>query len=191
MGFLKEHHLSDLELISQYKASKSTEPLGMLFMRYKHLIMGACMKLLKNSLEAEDAVMDIYIELHAKLLEHEVKNFKSWLYTLTCNHCLMKVRKRKGITEVDADGKNFESQFMENLVVEHLLDGMRDDVEVLQEAIAQLKDGQRDCIKLFYLKELSYKEVAETTGFDLGQVKSHLQNGKRNLYLYLTQAQKD
>jgi RNA polymerase sigma factor (sigma-70 family) len=182
---------SDLELIAEYKATKSPGPLGELFMRYKHLIMGACMKFLKHSSEAEDASMDIYIELYTKLLEHEVKNFKSWLYTLTCRHCLMKIRKSKGIVELDADDKKFESLFMETEVVEHLLEELQDETELLQGAIAQLKEGQRECIRLFYLKELSYKEVADTTGLELGQVKSHLQNGKRNLYLYLTEALKD
>jgi RNA polymerase sigma-70 factor (ECF subfamily) len=101
------------------------------------------------------------------------------------------MRKTKGIVEVDADDKKFESMFMENVVVEHLLEELRDETEVLQGAIAQLKEGQRECIKLFYLNELSYKEVADTIGLDLGQVKSHLQNGKRNLFLYLTEALKD
>jgi RNA polymerase sigma factor (sigma-70 family) len=180
-----------MELIAEYKATKNPGPLGELFMRYKHLIMGACMKFLKHSSEAEDATMDIYIELCTKLLEHEVKNFKSWLYTLTCRHCLMKMRKTKGIIELDADDKKFESMFMETEVIEHLLEELQDETELLQSAIAQLKEGQRDCIKLFYLNELSYKEVADATGLDLGQVKSHLQNGKRNLFLYLTEALKD
>lgn len=182
---------TDLELIAQYKASENTSPLGILFMRYKHLITGACMKFLKHGFEAEDATMDIYVELHTKLLEHEIKNFKSWLYTLTCRHCLMKIRKAKGIVEVDADDKKFESLFVENDVVEHLLEELQDETELLQGAIAQLKDGQKICIELFYLKELSYKEVADQTGLDLGQVKSHLQNGKRNLFLILTNALKD
>jgi RNA polymerase sigma factor (sigma-70 family) len=193
MGLYKDPHAdpTDLDLIAQYKATQDTGPLGDLFMRYRHLIMGACMKFLKHGSEAEDATMDIYIELHTKLLEHEVKNFKSWLYTLSCRHCLMKIRKAKGIVEVDADDKKFESAFMETEMVEHLLEELQDESEVLQSAMAQLKEGQRECIRLFYLKELSYKEVAEATGLDLGQVKSHLQNGKRNLYLYLTQALKD
>jgi RNA polymerase sigma factor (sigma-70 family) len=193
MGFVKGPNgdLSDLELIADYKATKNAGALAELFMRYKHLITGACMKFLKHGSEAEDATMDIYLELHVKLIEHEVKNFKSWLYTLTCRHCLMKIRKAKGIIEVDADDKKYESMFMENEVIEHLLEELQDETEVLQAAIAQLKEGQRECIRLFYLKELSYKEVADTTGLDLGQVKSHLQNGKRNLFLYLTQALKD
>jgi RNA polymerase sigma factor (sigma-70 family) len=182
---------SDLELIARYRESDDPSPLGILFMRYKHLIMGACMKFLKHSSEAEDATMDIYVELHAKLKEHEVKNFKSWLYTLACRHCLMKIRNSKGIVELDADDKKFESLFMENEVVEHLLEELQDETELLQSAIAQLKDGQRECITLFYLNELSYKEVADSTGLDLGQVKSHLQNGKRNLSLLLTNALKD
>ncbi len=187
MGLYKDPKAdtSDLELIAEYKATENPGPLGTLFMRYKHLIMGACMKFLKHSLNAEDATMDIYIELHTKLLKHEVQNFKSWLYTLTCRHCLMKLRKDKGIIEVDADDEKFESMFMENDLPDHLLDEMQDEIELLHNAVQQLKEGQKNCIDLFYLQKLSYQEVADKTGLDLGQVKSHLQNGKRNLSIYL------
>jgi RNA polymerase sigma-70 factor, ECF subfamily len=180
-----------LELIAEYRATENPAPLSVLFMRYKCLVMGACMKFLKHSMEAEDATMDIYLELNTKLLGHEIKNFKSWLYTLTSNHCLMKLRKNKGIVEVDADDKKFESLFMENEGIEHLLEDLQDETQILHDAVNQLKEGQRDCINLFYLQKLSYQEVAEKTGLDLGQVKSHLQNGKRNLHIYLIQALKD
>ena len=97
----------------------------------------------------------------------------------------------KGISEVDVQNEKIENQFMESADFEHLVTEKQDESEVLLEAIEQLKDGQRECIRLFYLKELSYKEVADITQLDLKQVKSNIQNGKRNLQLILAQALKD
>jgi DNA-directed RNA polymerase specialized sigma24 family protein len=53
------------------------------------------------------------------------------------------------------------------------------------------KTVNANAFRLFYLKELSYKEVADITQLDLKQVKSNIQNGKRNLQLILAQAFKD
>lgn len=182
---------TDIELIARYRATKDQQFVGNLFQRYKHLVVGACMKYLKHQEEAKDATMDIFEELIYKLLEHDIKNFKSWLYSLTRNHCLMKIRKGKGISEVDIQNEKIENQFMETADFEHLVNEKQDESEVLLAAIEQLKDGQRECIRLFYLKELSYKEVADITQLDLKQVKSNIQNGKRNLQLILAQAFKD
>ncbi|MFN8393463.1 MAG: sigma-70 family RNA polymerase sigma factor [Bacteroidia bacterium] len=182
---------TDLELLAEYKATKDKKYVGELFHRHKHLVLGVCMKYLKHSEEAKDASMDIFEELMTKLLEHEVRSFRSWLHTVCRNHCLMRTRKDKGISEVDVQNEKIENQLMESTDIEHLVDEKQDETEVLHAAIAKLNDGQRECIRLFYLKELSYKEVADTLGMDLKQVKSNIQNGKRNLQIVLSQGRKD
>ena len=55
----------------------------------------------------------------------------------------------------------------------------------LETAIEELKDEHKKCLTHFYLEKKSYEEVALMTGFDLNQVKSFIQNGKRNLKLIL------
>ena len=55
----------------------------------------------------------------------------------------------------------------------------------MERAITALKDEQRTCITLFHLDGLTYAEVATRTGFSLEEVRSHLQNGRRNLRLML------
>lgn len=177
---------SDLELIRRYKETLDKEFVGLLFYRYQHQILAVCVKYLHHVQEAEDASMDIFEELLEKLLEHEVKVFKSWLLTLARNHCLMKIRKNKGIVELDVQSEKIENQFMETVDFEHLIDEKQDESEVLHAAIAQLKDGQRECIRLFYLKGLSYHSISAETGFDVKQVKSNIQNGKRNLQIFLS-----
>jgi RNA polymerase sigma-70 factor (ECF subfamily) len=57
----------------------------------------------------------------------------------------------------------------------------------LEKCINQLKDEQRNCIVLFYLQNKSYVEVAEITGYTMKEVKSFLQNGKRNLKILMSE----
>ena len=179
---------SDLELIKLYRESGNNAHVGELFRRHQSMILGTCIKFLKHKEEAKDASMDIFEELLVKLLKHEVSNFKSWLYSLTSNHCRMKIRKRKGIIEEEFSVEKNETYFMETPDYEHLDTEAQSEVDLLNSALAQLKEHQALCVKLFYLQELSYKEVAEKTGFELKKVKSYIQNGKRNLQLILSKA---
>jgi RNA polymerase sigma factor (sigma-70 family) len=71
-----------------------------------------------------------------------------------------------------------------NLNNESVLD---QDMETLKKCIDQLKDEQKECIKLFYLEEKCYQEIAESTSYELKKVKSYIQNGKRNLRICMDQ----
>jgi len=185
----EERSLSDLELLARYKATSETYYAGLLYQRYTHLVLGLCLKYLKSEEDGKDAVMDIFDHLLQALLKHEVTNFKSWLHTLARNHCLMKLRKpevrrttSQGLEEMD------EKLFMENPEVEHQLEEeeREDRLGHLDAALERLNPEQRRCVELFYLREKSYQEVVEATGYSLNQVKSHIQNGKRNLKIILS-----
>jgi RNA polymerase sigma-70 factor (ECF subfamily) len=188
-----ETTFSDLELVVRYKQSGEMHYAGVLFQRYTHLILGLCLKYFKNEDDSQDAVMDIFEQITVALLKHEVANFKSWLYTLTRNHCLMKLRKpevkrmiTQDVAEVD------ESLFMEKTEDEHLIDEDEREAQLrhLPAALNQLNAEQKLCIELFYLQGKSYQEVAEATGYSLNQVKSYIQNGKRNLKIVLSRLTK-
>ncbi len=185
---LSSQNDKDLDLINRYKETGHNRYVGDLFQQYQNLILGTCIKYLKDREEAKDATMDIFEGLLVKLQSHEVSNFKSWLYTFTRNHCLMFIRKRKGIIEEEFQPEKIEQTFMESPDFEHLDTEAQSESEVLKAAMAQLKEHQRRCIQLFYLEELSYRDVADRTGFELKKVKSYIQNGKRNLQLLLSQA---
>ena len=100
MPFLKNISTADpdKELLEQYKASGSLDTLGELYQRYMDLVYGVCLKYVKEPEDAKDCVLNIFEELVIKLKKHEVDNFKGWLYQLTKNHCLMKLRKQKPVT---------------------------------------------------------------------------------------------
>ena len=168
---------ADGDLVQQYKASGDMGILGDLYNRYMELVYGVCLKYLKDSEEAKDAVLNIFEELVVKLKKYEVDNFKGWLYQLSKNHCLMKLRSQKSRPiNVDVD-------------IMHLTDNMHLDgvmekeesLSMMEQCIEKLPEEQKTTIELFYLKEKCYKEIAETTAIEINKVRSFIQNGRRNL----------
>jgi RNA polymerase sigma factor (sigma-70 family) len=180
-------------LVERYASTFDTACLGPLFERYIHLVFSVGMKYLGNDAEAQDMVMVVFEKLFEELKRQEIKSFKSWLYTVARNQCLMQIRHEKSVERNKKEIlKDLESEVMENESREHLLPGSEggDGIGMLEEAIEKLNEVQKQCIRLFYLEEKSYKEVADTTGFSLNDVKSHLQNGRRNLKILLEKARK-
>jgi RNA polymerase sigma-70 factor (ECF subfamily) len=181
----KRNEQSDEELLDKFKNSGNLDLLGELYARYMHLVYGVSLKYFKNRDDAQDAVMHIFEKLIEELPKHDVQNFKSWLYVLTKNHCLMEIRSRKSSDRL-LEGLKIEQEFMESVDEMHPID--RDDEQIekaLRTCIEKLKIEQKQCIELFYYQKLCYQEIAEKLGMNEKKVKSYLQNGKRNLKICL------
>lgn len=175
--------LSDLELISRFKQTGNNNLVGVLYERYTHLVFGVCMKYLENAEDSKDATVEIFVKLLEDLKKHEVSNFKGWLYQVAKNHCLMKFRKDKKRIEYHPELQEDLAAVMEwdNNLHLHNDSAKERQLMSMEAAIAKLPEEQRTCIELFYLQEQSYQQVMLKTGFDFRQVKSYIQNGKRNL----------
>ena len=174
-------HLSDEEIVLAYRKGKDMELLGLLYRKYMVLVYGVCMKYLKNREESQDAVMQIFEILVKDIPRFEIRNFKAWLYGVTKNHCLMYLRKYK--KEKFNRAPEFSSEFVESENFLHP-DDENNNEEILAKlasCLEELKDSQRDCVQLFYLKRKCYKEIAAELKLDEKKVKSFIQNGKRNL----------
>ncbi len=169
---------SEQEMLVEYRRTGDLELLGRLYEQYMPLVFGLCLKYFRDEEQSKDAVMQIFEELVKKLRVHEVANFKSWLYTLSRNHCLMLIRSSSKQEMVSID-----ENFMENDAFVHL--NLEDDTEeklaIMAKCIDDLPSEQKASINLFYMEQKCYKEVADLTGYDLNKVKSYIQNGKRNL----------
>lgn len=183
----KYNAYSDLELIAEYKNTKNNLFIGILYKRYSHLVLGLSLKYLKNEDEAKDAVMQIFEKLFKDLLKHQIEFFKSWLYTYSKNFCLMIIRTRQAKLKKEIELESNADLFMETESGLHLNKAEEKERQfvALESAINELKDEQKKCIDLFYLKDKSYVEIAEITGFSINEVKSYIQNGKRNLKIKL------
>ena len=183
----KSDPLSDQELIDLYIKTDDTVHIGELFDRYAHLVYGIALKYFDREDDRREAVMQVFEKLYTALKEHKIDNFKCWLYSVAKNHCLMILRKENTVSfneqlqlkKFQQDFMDFSGDFSLNQAEDEIID------KKLPEAIKQLSDEQRICIELFYLHEKSYKEVADTTNYSMNQVKSYIQNGKRNLKIML------
>lgn len=176
---------TDNELLANFYSSHDNKWLGILFQRYTLLLFGVCMKYLKNEEEAKDAVQQVFMKALTELEKYKVDYFKSWIYMVAKNHCLMKLRDHPGKHMAELSDKMIHTlQEEENelkwthLEKEHTL-------ETLSASLQELSEEQKCCVILFYLEKKSYQEIAGQTGFSLMQVKSYIQNGKRNLKILL------
>jgi len=179
---------SDGELLARYQRSSDQELLAQLYGRYAELVYGVCMKYLKEPAAAEDATMAIYEELVDKARGHEIDKFRSWLYVLAKNHCLMQLRREKRNITV-----NYEPGIMHSLDSQHHTMERSDENEEearLKDCLEQLNPQQQQCIQMFYYRDHSYKEIAEMLKERLGKVRSHIQNGRRNLRICLEEKEK-
>ena len=176
----KEHQTySDEILLEKYYEQYDTYWLGILLPRYTLLLLGVCMKYLKDAQLARDMVQQVFMKCITELPRHRVDFFKAWIYQVIRNDCLMYLRKKKiRITELG-----------DQIPVEPESDSSQQEKEnkwsALETAIHTLNQEQKTCIQQFYLQKKSYLEITKSTGFSLMQVKSYIQNGKRNLKIEL------
>lgn len=177
---------SDEDLLKEFRTSGDPEPLGDLYSRYMHLVYGVCLKYFRDREESKDAVIQIFEKLITEIPKHDIEYFRNWLYVVTRNYCLMEIRSRKSHNERLDEWVKETGNFMENGQDLHPIDSDGYDVDkALEDCIERLKDEQRICIRQFYFDNKCYKEIAVNLDLDEKKVKSHLQNGKRNLKLCL------
>jgi RNA polymerase sigma-70 factor (ECF subfamily) len=178
----KYQHIDDNELLQRFYADHDNEWLGVLLQRYTMLLLGVCMKYLKNEEEAKDSVQQVFLKAINELHKYKVEYFKSWIYMVAKNHCLMKLRdKGKYTTEINEQlmGTPDETTDKNNYIEKDKA------LTSMAAALTQLNKEQQVCVTLFYLEKKSYQEITEQTSFSLLQVKSHIQNGKRNLKILM------
>ncbi|UYQ94720.1 sigma-70 family RNA polymerase sigma factor [Chitinophaga horti] len=193
MNYPGYQNLTDLELLQRYKTDGNSEWIGILFDRYAILLLGLCMKYLKNEEDARDSVQHIFLKVLSDVHKHEVLHFKAWIYQVAKNHCLMQLRKTNtrysreldentmgGSLEIDQEKEARVEKEQKDLLLENM-----------QDAMNMLNPEQQACVKLFYLDKRSYQEIADHTGYSLSHVKSYIQNGKRNLRLLLEKYSKN
>jgi RNA polymerase sigma factor (sigma-70 family) len=184
----KYDHTTDQELLEKFYASRDNELLGILLKRYTMLLLGVCMKYLKDEDAAKDSVQQVFLKVIQELYKYKVEYFKSWLYMVAKNHCLMILRDKQGKIPAELNTQSVpapeEADTRKLQETDHTLD-------LMQASLHELSTEQEQCVTLFYLQKKSYQEISNTTGFSMMQVKSYIQNGKRNLKILIEKKLKD
>jgi RNA polymerase sigma-70 factor (ECF subfamily) len=178
----KYQHIPDQQVLEKFYETRDNKWLGILLQRYTLLLLGVCMKYLKNEDLARDSVQQIFLKVITELHKYKVDYFKSWIYMVAKNYCLMQLRVKPGRITVEVNEKIAEKA--EDTDKQEIVQNEKIH-ELMSVALNELNPEQQQCVTLFYLKKKSYSEISEATGFTLMQVKSHIQNGKRNLKILI------
>jgi len=181
---MRPQQMTDEELATRYRQGGDLALLGELFLRYRSLLYGTCLKYLKDRDEAQDMVMQLFEKLTQTLREHAVEHPRSWLYVTARNQCLMWLRAQKGRFSENIDHTPVENELLLHPAGE---DNQEENLTKLERCIERLVAEQQVCVRQFYLQEQCYRDIAVATGYTLNQVKSYIQNGKRNLKICMDQ----
>lgn len=184
--FKKNINQSDEDLAREYFISGNKELVGHLFEKHVTTVFGVCLFYIRDKDVAKDMVMQIFEKLINELRKTEIKNFKAWLGFVVRNYCISELRKSKAkhfVSETYLDFELTETDYETELAVESVKDDKM--IEYMTSSLPLLKVNQKTCLELFYLKSLSYQEICITTKLSLNEVKSNIQNGKRNLKLMI------
>ncbi|MEO6187792.1 MAG: sigma-70 family RNA polymerase sigma factor [Ginsengibacter sp.] len=170
-------HLKDEEILQRYYEDNGNEWLGILLPRYTLMLLGVCMKYLRNEEDAKDCVQQVFLKVIDELHKYKVTYFKSWIYMVAKNHCLMKLRDKGKIT-----GELKEEIIIADDPDDKIIMAEKEElIDKMERCMQKLSEEQQHCLTLFYLQKKSYSEIADITGFSITRVKSYIQNGKRNL----------
>ena len=183
----KRQQLSDSDLMDRYRFSHDNAYIGELFQRYSPMLFGVCLKYTRDEEKAKDTVMDVFEKVLMDLKRHQVENFRTWVYSVAKNQCLMDLRKEKRQDARHDEFAHLSKESVEFDIPKHLNGESDEETDrKLDAAIDELKGGQRECIRMFYFEKKSYEEIEAKTGYNYKEVKSFLQNGKRNLKIKLS-----
>ncbi|MFI5187957.1 MAG: RNA polymerase sigma factor [Chitinophagales bacterium] len=189
MAFLRNisnNSLTDAELVSLYKRTGDLQVLGELYQKYMDLVYGVCLKYFKEPERSKDAVIQIFEELVAKLKKYDVENFKGWLHQVAKNHCLVQLRTPKNLKTVEIPESLMQSE--ENVHLNGVME-KEENLQLLEYCLTTLSEDQRMAVQLFYLEGKCYNEIVETMGQEWKQVRSFIQNGRRNLKLCMEKSE--
>lgn len=173
----KSDPVNDELLLKRYLKTGDLKLLGELFQGHSSMVYYVCNRYLQDTELSKDAVMQIFEELIVKVHKQEIRQFGSWLYVLSRNYCLMQLRSGKKMQYVPFD--DFV-EFPRNLHQEDQEVKERN-LTALEKCLEKLPERQKESVSLFFLKEKCYKEIVDFTGYSLNDIKSYIQNGKRNL----------
>ena len=178
--------LADSELLHLFRIDGDGSFIGELYRRYSHLVFGVCLKYLKNKEDARDALLSVFEKLITDLNRYEITEFQHWIYSVSKHHCLNKLRENGKYSSIEIDSQRIEDVIPNDYSGEFSAAQEKERMLInLESAIDDLSNEQKTCVTMFYLEKQSYRMIAEVTGMTLNEIKSHIQNGRRNLSLVL------
>ena len=184
-GFIKADDNVDIAAVKDFELTKRSAKGDMVafeevYQRHHRRVYSICLRMLKNTTEAEDLTQDVFIQLHRKIGSFRGDSaFTTWLHRLTVNQVLMHFRKRN---------VKFEKTTEEGETPVQVVDGTLNprkmpvvDKIALENAIDQLPNGYRNVFVLHDVEGYEHEEVARILGCSVGTSKSQLHKARLKL----------
>lgn len=176
------HRRSEEELVTELRATRDGRLFDELYRRSRRKVFGVCFNILGEASAAEDACHDAYVRAWERIDSLRGSNFTAWVRRIAANRCYDELRRTR---PDELDGHHPEP------VADDQIEGAviaRQELNRAIDVIASLDEHQRRVFLLRHLDSRSYDEISEATGYDAKQVKSYLQNARRNFHLAWRQA---
>ena len=168
---------TDERLVEAFCETGDQQYFSELFGRYTMQVYLICKQYLAEKEDSREMVMRIFSKLLETLPGAEIRNFRNWLPVVVQRECLNHLRKQGRYTPLIEIEVASPEEELEIYPATEIPFGESE----ITAALSQLDEAQRVCLNLFFFKKMSYQEVSGQTGFPLNEVKSYLQNGKRQL----------
>ena len=144
---------------------------------YKDMVYTLCLRMVKNNMLAEELAQDSFLKAYKKIDTYRAESkFSTWLYRIAYNTCLSSFRK-KSFSEVELMDDHHQSVGNTGLLELEI----EDRNQSLKTVLMQLSSDEQVLIQLFYLEELSVKEIADITGLSDSNIKVKLHRSKQKL----------
>lgn len=181
--------LTDEELIIEFQKNGNEKAFEILIQRFKNPLINYVFRFLGDYDSCVDVVQEAFIKVYRyKDNFSSVAKFSTWVYTIAGNlaRTEYKRKRRRSLFSINSYGE-------ENKTFEIPDESFRPDVtvdakikrEIIQKALLKVKDAYREAVILRDIQELSYEEIAEIMGIEVGTVKSRINRGRTELQKYL------
>ncbi len=183
--FLKAEEKVDISTLKDFELTKRSAKGDMVafeevYRRHHRRVYSICLRMLKNTTEAEDLTQDVFIQLHRKIGSFRGDSaFTTWLHRLSVNQVLMHFRKRNVKFEKTTEEGETPVEVVDGTVNPRKMQVV--DKIALEDAIEQLPNGYRNVFVLHDVEGYEHEEVARILGCSVGTSKSQLHKARLKL----------
>lgn len=166
--------MTDLELISKIN-KRDPASFDQLYERYAQIIFNLCIRILKDEVEAQDVMQEIFIQIwkDAGRFDPARASVKTWLFTIARSRSLDRYRSRK---MAQARVQDTASEDLHQIAGKEDLQSTSEIQEFVGQAVGQLSKDQREVLELSYYQGLTQEEIADLLKQPLGTIKSRIRS---------------
>ncbi len=164
--------------VERFRSTGRGEHFECLYQACRRKVYGICRRLLRDGEEAQDVTHEAFLRAYQRFATLEGSNFSGWVCRIASNLCLNRIRDQKTRERVleaaSASEVTGDAPPVEDLVI------LEEEIQTARQILEDLRPEHRRVLLLRYVEGFTYPEIEALTGFEQDQLRSHLQNAKRN-----------